>query len=39
MKDYTGTTIKLPQEVALSLHQQLTVRPSRWCIVSRRQKI
>ena len=24
MTDYTGTTIKLPQEVALSLDQQLT---------------
>ena len=24
MADYTGTTIKLPQEVALSLDQQLT---------------
>jgi len=25
MADYTGTTIKLPQEVALSLDQQLTI--------------
>jgi len=25
MTDYIGTTIKLPQEVALSLDQQLTI--------------
>jgi len=39
MTDYTGTTIKLPQEVARSLDQQLTRQPKVYFLVLRNMSL